>query len=60
MECVVSTTALPRLASAMVPHSYRREAGSRPVEGSSRYVTAGSPISEMAHDSLRFIPARQI
>ena len=57
MECVVSTTALPRLAAAIVLHSWRREAGSRPVEGSSKYVTAGSPINEMAHDSRLFMPA---
>ena len=59
MECVVSTTALPRLASDIVLHSWRRAAGSSPVEGSSRYVTAGSPINDMATESLLFMPARR-
>eukprot|EP00966_Prymnesium_polylepis_P218964 5066981-Prymnesium_polylepis.3 len=44
------------LASAIRLHMERRVSGSRPVVGSSRKTMAGSPSSEMASETRRFMP----
>ena len=44
IECVVSTMARPFLAASMMSHVARREMGSMPVVGSSRYTISGSPV----------------
>eukprot|EP00966_Prymnesium_polylepis_P278951 6444244-Prymnesium_polylepis.1 len=43
-------------ASAIRLHIARRVSGSRPVVGSSRKTIAGSPSSEMASETRRFMP----
>ena len=46
MECVVSTIARPFFAASMMSHVARREIGSMPVVGSSRYTISGSPATQ--------------
>lgn len=43
-------------ARATVSQSRRRATGSMPVDGSSRKMTAGSPMRAMAVLSLRLLP----
>ena len=45
IECVVNTMARSFLAASMISHVARREMGSMPVVGSSRYTISGSPAS---------------
>ena len=55
--CVVSRTVTPSATSPRtMSHIARRLRGSRPVVGSSRKITGGSPISVMARSSLRRMP----
>mmetsp|Transcript_48840 Transcript_48840/g.119012 ORF Transcript_48840/g.119012 Transcript_48840/m.119012 type:complete len:200 (+) Transcript_48840:1000-1599(+) len=56
MLCVVRKIARDFFASLITAHSVRREAGSSPVDGSSRYAHSGCPIIEMATLRRRFIP----
>ena len=54
----MSTTVLPRLAQrAHTSQAARRAAGSKPVVGSSRKISSGSPTSASAKSSRRALPA---
>uniref|UniRef100_A0A0A9DGI0 Uncharacterized protein n=1 Tax=Arundo donax TaxID=35708 RepID=A0A0A9DGI0_ARUDO len=56
IECVVRMMARFFFASFTTFHRLFLDAGSSPVLGSSMNTTLGSPISEIATLSLRFMP----
>lgn len=57
----VMTIALPdSRARATVSQSRRRATGSMPVDGSSRKMTAGSPMRAMPVLSLRLLPPLEV
>lgn len=56
MKCVVRMMRRPCLRACSIPQIFWRDHGSMPALGSSRMMTAASPIREMARDSLRFMP----
>ena len=56
MECVVRMMPLPLAASWITVHMCRLVTGSSPVVGSSRKITLGSLIREIATETLLLMP----
>mmetsp|Transcript_6055 Transcript_6055/g.11865 ORF Transcript_6055/g.11865 Transcript_6055/m.11865 type:complete len:201 (-) Transcript_6055:1794-2396(-) len=56
MECVTRTSTRPLFAVSIISHTCLLETGSIPVVGSSRKTIFGSPVRDIATESLRCIP----
>lgn len=60
IECVVSTTAAFCLAAAKDFHMLHIANASMPLEGSSRRITDGFPISATTKESLHLFPPESL